>query len=248
MQARKRSRGATQHRQRTKEHIENLERKVKELEQGSRSGSIERVLKRNRELEEEVEKLKAQITGHHTPITGHHTPVLGVQPPLEIPEYLMAPQVELDWAPGSAACAWPQPVSHLPVLNTNQISTSNAGYSSATSYPATTSSMGYDDEGSIYTPTESWASPAPYGRGPQTTTQTLSKSVPAWSAIDTTFSHHQHPSRFPDMEMSGLSDIVNQQTYSSTCWQNQPQIYSWQMSGRTIFPRRPPPLQSARSP
>ena len=31
-----------------------MERKVKELEQGSRSGSIERVLKRNRELEEEV--------------------------------------------------------------------------------------------------------------------------------------------------------------------------------------------------
>merc|ERR1711981_634007 len=69
-------------RQRTKEHIENLERKVKELEQGSRSGSIERVLKRNRELEEEVEKLRAQITGHHTP-------VLGAQAPPEIPEDLM---------------------------------------------------------------------------------------------------------------------------------------------------------------
>merc|ERR1711900_23043 len=109
-------------RQRTKEHIENLERKVKELEQGSRSGSIERVLKRNRELEEEVEKLRAQITGHHTPITGHHTPVLGAQAPPEIPEDLMVPQkVELDWAPNSSSCAWPQPVSHLPVLTSNHI-------------------------------------------------------------------------------------------------------------------------------
>ncbi|KAH7379900.1 hypothetical protein BKA64DRAFT_698157 [Cadophora sp. MPI-SDFR-AT-0126] len=216
-------------RQRTKEHIENLERKVKELEQGSQSGSIERVLKRNRELEEEVEKLRAQITGHHTPITGHHTPVLGVQPPPDIPEDLLVPQkVELDWAPGSAACAWPQPASHLPVLNTNQqIPTTNAGYTSATSYPATTTSMGYEDDGSIYTPT-SWGSPAPYGGGPQTTTQTLSKSVPAWSPIDPTFSHHQQPPRFPDMQMSGFNDVVNQQTYSSTCWQNQPQIYAWQ--------------------
>ena len=138
-------------------------------------------------------------------------------------------KVELYWATGSAACAWPQPVSHIPVLNTNQIPTSNAGYSSATFYPATTSSMGYDDEGSIYTPTESWGSPAPYGGRPQTITQTLSKSVLAWSPIDPTFSHHQHPSRFPDMQMSGFSDMVDQQTYSSTCWQNQPQIYYWQM-------------------
>ncbi|KAL5327497.1 hypothetical protein ACEPPN_005195 [Leptodophora sp. 'Broadleaf-Isolate-01'] len=223
-------------RQRTKEHIENLERKVKELEQGSRSGSIERVLKRNRELEEEVEKLRAQITGHHTPITGHHTPVLGVQAAPEIPEDLLVPhKVELDWAPNSASCGWPPAVSHLPVLNPNQqIPTSNAGYTSTTSYPATTSSMAYDDEGSIYTPTESWGSPVPYGGGHQTTTQTMTKSVPAWSPIDPTFSHQ--PSRFSDMQMSGFNNVVNHQPYSSTCWQNQPQLYSWQMSTKLKAP------------
>ncbi|CZT05801.1 uncharacterized protein RCO7_03947 [Rhynchosporium graminicola] len=229
-------------RQRTKEHIENLERKVKELEQGSRSGSIERVLKRNRDLEEEVEKLRAQITGHHTPITGHHTPVLSVQIPPEIPDDMMLPhKVELDWA---RTPTWPPTASHLPILNTSQhIATSNAGYPSTTSYPASASSMGYEGEGSIYTPTESWGSPVPYGSGPQSS-QGLAKSVPAWShsPVDPSFSHQAHM-----QQMSSFNIDVNNQhhpyTTSTTCWQNTPQNYTaathphaWQMSTKLKTP------------
>lgn len=36
--------------------------------------------------------------------------------------------------------------------------------------------------------------------------------------------------------MSGFSDVVNHQPYSSTCWQNQPQTYAWQMSTKLKSP------------
>jgi hypothetical protein len=95
-------------RQRTKEHIENLERKVKELEAGSRSGSMERVLKRNKELEDEVEKLRAQISASHASTPPSQIP--------EIPEELLIPQkVTLDWMPESASCTWPHVECELPI-------------------------------------------------------------------------------------------------------------------------------------
>lgn len=97
-------------RQRTKEHIENLERKVKELEAGSRSGSMERVLQRNKELEDEVEKLRAQISASHASTP----PSQSIQ---EIPEELLIPQkVTLDWMPESAAasCTWPHVECDVP--------------------------------------------------------------------------------------------------------------------------------------
>ncbi|CZR65282.1 uncharacterized protein PAC_15182 [Phialocephala subalpina] len=80
-------------RQRTKEHIENLERKIKELEAGNPSSSIERVLKQNKELEEEVERLRAQISTSH---------------------------VAWDWMPEVASCTWPQSVPlNIPPLEPN---------------------------------------------------------------------------------------------------------------------------------
>lgn len=49
-------------RQRTKQHIENLEKKVKELEGGSRSSRMERLLQINQELETEIERLRSQLS------------------------------------------------------------------------------------------------------------------------------------------------------------------------------------------
>ncbi|EKD21793.1 hypothetical protein MBM_00906 [Drepanopeziza brunnea f. sp. 'multigermtubi' MB_m1] len=214
-------------RQRTKEHIENLERKVKELEQGGRSGSIERVLKRNRELEDEVERLRSMVNGHHTPVIAAHA---------DIPEILTPQKGSLEWMPESASGAWAHPVSHVSSLNPHaEIPASNAAYPTTTAqaYPATTTTtMGYNEEGAhqIYPPTESWGSPTHYAPP----TQAIQKSAQAWSPVDSSFSQ---PSRFPDMQMTGFNEVVNQQNFSSpTCWQNQPSIYSFQMSTKLKSP------------
>ena len=80
-------------RQRTKEHIANLEKKVQELEHGGRSSSMERVIKRNKELEEEIERLRAQVATHQPSVAP-------AQVPPEISEELLIPQkVTLDWMP-----------------------------------------------------------------------------------------------------------------------------------------------------
>ncbi|KAK2623632.1 hypothetical protein QTJ16_006813 [Diplocarpon rosae] len=232
-------------RQRTKEHIENLERKVKELEQSGLASSIERVLKRNRELEDEVERLRALVSGHHTPIAAAQA---------DMPdELLMQPkaQMPLDWMPESASPGqWPQ-VSHNPALNTpsegaasgsDTNSSSSQQYTTTTSaqaYPATTAAMGYDE---VYTPTETWGSPASYGPPTTSALQGMSKAAPAWSSpIDPSFS--SQPNRYSDVQMAGFGPshshshsnshglpLVNQQSYghsSPSSWHGQPLSYSF---------------------
>lgn len=214
-------------RQRTKEHIENLERKVKELEQGGRSNSIERVLKRNRELENEVEKLRSLVAGHHTP---------GGSAQPDMPELMMSQKGSLEWMTQSGSGAWPPPGSHTPALNSHaEIPASNAAYPTTTAqaYPAATASMGYSEEAAhqIYSPTGSWSSSPHYDSQP---TQALPKSAQAWAPIEANFSQS---SRFSEMQMSGFNDVVNQQNFSSpTCWQNQPPIYSFQMTPKLKSP------------
>jgi hypothetical protein len=139
-------------RQRTKEHIANLEKKVRELEQSGRASSIERVIKRNRALEQEIEKLRAQVAAHQAAAAP-------AQIPPEIPEELLIPQkVTLDWMPSEPpSCPWPGDVaSHMPDMDVNSsIVGSAAGYTSTVApYPSTSSSVGYDDEASqqMYTP------------------------------------------------------------------------------------------------
>ncbi|KAF8855794.1 hypothetical protein BDZ45DRAFT_595122 [Acephala macrosclerotiorum] len=236
-------------RQRTKEHIENLERKVKELEAGSRSGSMERVLQRNKELEDEVEKLRAQISASHASTP----PSQSIQ---EIPEELLIPQkVTLDWMPESAAasCTWPQsvPPNIPPSLNeTNaEIPVSSATYppteaaqevtSTAHMYPATSTTMAYDEEASqtLYTPSAIpiWEDPIVFGQ-PETS-QNLTKPVPQWAPFHPAFNQ---PSRFSDLQQSGFNDIMSHPsyntTYNTTCWQNQPSIYAWQISTKLKAP------------
>lgn len=200
-------------RQRTKEHIENLERKVKELEQGSRSSSMERVLKRNKELEDEVEKLRAQISTSHT-----STPLSQTIP--DIPEELLIPQkVTLDWMPESASCnTWPQSVPPtIPALdNANaEIPVSSATYPSTADptttttastgpahiYPPTTTITAFEEEASqtLYTPSAIpiWEDPIVFGQ-PETSTN-LTKPVPRWAPFHPAFSQ---PSRFSDLQQS----------------------------------------------
>ncbi|KAE8446340.1 hypothetical protein EG329_012089 [Mollisiaceae sp. DMI_Dod_QoI] len=231
-------------RQRTKEHIETLERKVKELEQGSRSSSMERVLKRNRELEEEVEKLRAQIAAAHT-----SSPVTQTIP--DIPEELLIPQkVTLDWMPESASCTWAQSVPpNIPALDANaEIPVPSATYPStedpsaaipAHMYPPTSSTMGYDEEASqtLYTPSAIpiWEDPIVFG--PETS-RSLTKPVPQWAPFHPAFNQ---PSRFSDLQQSGFNDLMshpgyNNTTYTTTCWQNQPSIYAWQISTKVRAP------------
>lgn len=218
-------------RQRTKEHIENLERKVKELEQGSRASSMERVLKRNRELEEEVEKLRAQVNGQQPSIVTSHIPP-------EIPEELLLPQkVTLDWVPQSPSSQWaPSTSSHMSPLATKIDQVSSVSYP-PTSAPLYNSSaaipIGYEDEAPqpLYTGGALWDTPIEFG--PQTTSQVVSKSTPAWAPFHPAFNA---PSRFSDLQAAGFHSMIKEPSYNSTCWQNQPSVYAWQISTKLKAP------------
>ncbi|KAH6672278.1 hypothetical protein B0J14DRAFT_483159 [Halenospora varia] len=221
-------------RQRTKEHIENLEKKVKELEETNRSASMELVLKRNKELEVEVETLRAQIAAHANPVASDSIPS-------EIPEELLMQQkVSLEWIPEPQASAqWPGAVpSHLQSMDSPEIPVSNGAYNSQPThvYPATTAPMGYESEDTdsknIYSPTITpvWEDPMVFGN----TSQAVSQPTPAWAPFHPAFNQ---PSRFADLQQSGFSDLLNQPTYTNTtCWQQQPSIYAWQISTKLKAP------------
>jgi hypothetical protein len=221
-------------RQRTKEHIADLEKKVQELEQGGRASSMERVIKRNRELEDEIEKLRAQVASHQAP------PAPAQVAP-EIPEELLIPQkVTLDWMPSEPpSCSWPGDVSsHMPDTDINSsMAGSTTGYTAtvAPSYPPNTLPMGYEDEASqqMYTPNAIpvWDDPTVFG--PQAS-QRLTKPVPTWAPFHPAFSQ---PSRFADLQPAGFEEVINNQpAYNTTCWQSQPSIYAWQISTKLKAP------------
>ncbi|KAH8669629.1 hypothetical protein BGZ60DRAFT_375832 [Tricladium varicosporioides] len=221
-------------RQRTKEHIENLEKKVKELEETNRSGSMERVLKRNKELEVEVEALRAQIAAHANPVASDSIPS-------EMPEELLMQQkVSLEWIPEPQASAqWPVTVSsHLQSMDSPEIPVSSGAYNSQPThvYPAATAPMRYESEDAdsknIFTPTATpvWEDPMAFGN----TSQAVSQPTPTWAPFHTAFNQ---PSRFADLQQSGFTDLLNQPTYANTtCWQQQPSIYAWQISTKLKAP------------
>jgi small-conductance mechanosensitive channel len=140
-------------RQRAKEHIESLEKKVQELETG-RSSSMARALKRNQELVAEIEKFRA-----HMPSV-HKTPS---QIPSEISDELFAqPKHELNWM----SYLWPGAVpSHIPALNSNADSPVSMAIPASTYsnngpiYPITSSPMGFDRDLNTPTVTPIWDDP-----------------------------------------------------------------------------------------
>jgi hypothetical protein len=224
-------------RQRTKEHIESLEKKVKELEQGNhQSSSMERVLKRNKELEEEIEKLRAQVAARQIPAASTQTPP-------QIPEELLVPQKDqLEWMgeaaspPGTWSGAVP---SHGPTSSTNTDLPVSAYASNDAqtvhAYPPVATPIGYDDETSqqLYTPNSApvWEDPLVLGTR---TTQSVAKPVTAWAPFPPAFSG---PSRFADLQKSGFNNLVNTPPgYNTTCWQSQPSTYAWQISTKIKAP------------
>lgn len=126
-------------RQRTKEHIENLEKKVKELEEYNRSTSMDRVIRRNKELEAEVEELRAQVAA----ATSGTTDVVSV--PSEIAEEMLLPQKgSLGWSSEPAACSWQGQgavSSGIPVTSSNY--TSNPAQQL---FSSDATAISYDDE------------------------------------------------------------------------------------------------------
>ncbi|TAQ84323.1 hypothetical protein B7494_g7355 [Chlorociboria aeruginascens] len=184
-------------RQRTKEHIESLERRVRELEGNDpRSLSMERVMKRNEELENEIEKLKAQLNNSHT--TSPTTPNC----PDMSHELLFPKREPSEWLldPG---CPWPGPGANMPELNPSPPYSSAEMYSGSAMAPA----MGYvDDEASqqLYTPmaTPIWQDPAMPGQS----SQSLTKPTTAWAPFHPSFSQ---PSRFAEILTSRFDAMVS---------------------------------------
>jgi hypothetical protein len=224
-----------------------LEKKVKELEEGTRSSSIERLLKKNTELEEEIERLRNQVNAQQAPVAP--API-----PPSIPEELLIPQkVTLDWMPDSAS-PWPGAIpSHIPTpLDVSaEIPVSNPRYPSNNNptytandiqlYPAPTTSMVYDNDETeasqqMFTPNAIpiWDDPMVFG--PQSS-QSLTKPALAWAPFHPAFSQ---PSRFADMQQSGFTDMINNHPThnypNTTCWQSQPSVYAWQISTKLKAP------------
>jgi TolA-binding protein len=173
-------------RQRTKEHIENLEKKVKELEGGSRSSSMDRVLQRNQELEAEIDRLRSQLSS---------TTSTPSQIPTELSDDLyVQPKNELEWMP-EPSLGWrtSAPATEMP--------NSMAYVTEGRVYPATPTSMGYDHE--LYAAIPIWNETQVFGG--QQNPQSLAKGTPTWTPFHPAFSQ---PSRFADLQQTGFTEML----------------------------------------
>jgi hypothetical protein len=194
---------------------------------------MEQVMARNRELEDEIERLRAQIRAQST------TPVAATSIPQDIPAELLMPQkVELEWMQG-ANSTWPQGSlpSHIPTLQAAApVSTPYTNDTPMYSSAPAMAPNGYatdetEDAQQLYTQVPQavpiWDDPMVFGS--QTSqSQSLSKQAPAWAPFHPAFSQ---PSRFADLQQSGFADVVNNPSFgNSTCWQSQPSVYAWQIS------------------
>ncbi|KAI6246235.1 hypothetical protein HI914_05892 [Erysiphe necator] len=177
-------------RQRTKEHIGNLERKVKELEQSGRSSSVERVLKRNQDLEAEIERLRAQLTSQaHLPNTSQISPDM-------LEDLLMSQKNEVNWIPSTSS--WNS--SEIPNISNNSYPSSEAPSYTHTSF---------EDEQSqnLYTSNASpvWNEQAVYG---STTGQPISKSSQTWPPYQNSYPSSSRFSSPVPSQNSNYGDAV----------------------------------------
>lgn len=79
-----------------------------------------------------------------------------------------------------------------------------------------------------------WEPPIEFG--PRTTSTAISTSTPAWAPFQP---HFNQPSRFSDLQSSGFKDLISSNPtteFNSTCWQNQPSVYAWQISTKLKAP------------
>jgi len=225
-------------RQRTKEHIETLERKVRELEDEKRDNpsSLEKVLKRNEELECEVQKLRAQIN-------------IQLNAPLPTPPIPGADNVTLSNAAAQSHLMMPKSTvvdyfpdgeemwnGRGPIMESIVETGNNTPYSSAAGtplYPVPTS-MGYaESENSqhIYSPLDEpiWDEPL------LPPSQCSNKSsIQTWTSFPSSVDHHSS-SRYHhnDVQLFPHPQFHQQQAYPTTttaCWQAQPCTFAWQIT------------------
>jgi len=194
-------------RQRTKEHIENLERKVKELEGGGRSSSVERIIQRNAELEEEVEKLRAQIaqsqvvqqTATSLPQAAPHIPEEQLIAQKVTLEWLPKPEQPLQWSTGAME-------SHNPSIPSNDAA--DAPYTLGDQIYPPREPEGYDEQDDsqqqqyAQTAIHVWNDPMALDDG----TQSFAKPDSEWAHFHPALSQ---PSRFADPQASGFSEVCS---------------------------------------
>lgn len=192
---------------------------MKELEAGHRASSMDRVLKRNKELEREVAQLQAQVAASSRPnlepssARGSIGPEDGVG--MARPgEWMQEPQMSTGWQAHTTVTSNPQQHG-FPSASAN-IFESEDGLASTAS--------------GLATATPVWEDPTVFGN----TSQALAQPTPAWAPFHPAFSQ---PSRFADLQPAGFTELVNQPGYqTTTCWQQQPSIYAWQISTKLKAP------------
>ncbi|KAH8586770.1 hypothetical protein B0O99DRAFT_695180 [Bisporella sp. PMI_857] len=219
-------------RARTKEHIETLEKRVKELESGGRSSSVERIIQRNEQLEEEVEELRTQLARTQSILPGER--------PSNISEELVITQKPgLEWLPDpeSGATPWMHRGSQEPQTDSaGHLAHIGAGASYPLEnqlYPQAVSKYEDSEEPQdLYTPTAVpiWNDQIAFDEN----SQGLLKPTPAWAPFHPALSQ---PSRFADLSPTGFSEVISTPTFpNTTCWQSQPSVYAWQISTKLKAP------------
>jgi hypothetical protein len=198
---------------------------------------MERVLKRNRELEEEVEGLKEQLE-----LAQQVSPAATIQTPPETQEeMLLRPDADIGmkWMPVAQPeqPAWSVDSlpPHLAVMSTATVLAQEQEFvigDQVQMYPARSGSFDdSEDPHQLYaaTMTPIWDDPTVLGQH-----SSLGTQVPAWTPFHPTF---QQPSRFADLQPTGFSEVINTPSYTeSTCWQSQPSIFAWQISTKLKAP------------
>lgn len=211
-------------RQRTKEHIETLEKKVRELEEGRREVSVERIIKRNQELESEVERLRSQLNLQEI-VQPLPTPSRELQE-----ELLLQPKVE--WMP-EPSNIWSNHVSPIESPHDSPFAEQPYPPTSQPVYPVHHSIGGYVPEQSpeaLFAPSDVLLWEEPIINSSNQTSPEEAKAIQAWAPL-------QEPSRFLHLEQTGFADVMTPPPqYLTTCWQAQPSTYAWQICTKLKAP------------
>lgn len=171
-----------------------MEQKVRELEGGGRSSSVERIIKRNEELEAEVERLRAQVALAQV---GHQSSS-AASPTHASPDGLLIPVTSLEWLPEQDQGQWNGISSLNPSMSSND--GQDAPYTLDDQiFPPPETHRKYEetDDQQQYAPTATpiWNDPMSMGDG---------YGKAAWAPFHPALSQ---PSRFADLQTAGFSEV-----------------------------------------
>ncbi|KAG9242121.1 hypothetical protein BJ878DRAFT_517102 [Calycina marina] len=227
-------------RQRTKEHIEYLQGQVKELKEHSQSSSLEQALRRNKELENEVDQLRAQLREQ---ISLAQTSRRASQEHIShAPADILIPQkTPLGWIPKQEQqpdSSWDHrssngSVSRIPRIPSNESQCSSYPVDNQVYPPETNSYDEVEDVQQVYPPASMpiWNDPMAFGANDQ---DFQKQNAIGWAPFQQALSQ---PSRFADLNPIGFSEVINTPTYTeTTCWQQQPSLRAWEISTKLKAP------------